>query len=116
LISNTADWPDAAVTGGKGSYPQARLENTVQANLGTSKDSLARLKQLADELIEDGMHRDIRGNGLPKQESLRGPRVTTNAVRAEIDRWRNHPILSKYVPTLGENQELHDILEKVEVG
>lgn len=76
----------------------------------SEEDALQWLKQLADEILED--ERNIRGKPIPDREALRGNGVTKSAVKAELDRWRKHPILSKYVPTIEEGDD--SILETIE--
>lgn len=74
------------------------------------EDTLIRLKALGDEILEG--RRDIRGKPIPVKEALRGNNVTIAAVKAELERWRNHPILRDYVPTAEEGDE--EILESLE--
>lgn len=74
------------------------------------EDTLIRLKALGDEILEG--RRKIRGRPIPSGEALRGDSVTKAAIKAELERWRNHPILSKYVPTVEEGDE--KILESLE--
>ena len=68
---------------------------------------LSWLKQLEEEILEG--HRGIRGKPIPTKEALRGNKVTQAAVKVELERWRNHPILSQYVPTEAEGDQ--EILE-----
>jgi hypothetical protein len=70
-------------------------------------DVLSWFKELADEILEG--KRAIRGKPIPTKEALRGNKATAAAVKAELDRWRNHPILSQHVPTVAEGDE--EILE-----
>lgn len=69
----------------------------------TEEDIVLRLKQLADEILED--ERNIKGKPIPEKEALRGNKITSSAVKAELDRWRAHPILAKYVPTVEEGDD-----------
>lgn len=96
---------------------QKEPENGVErkfAGIELESELLVRMKAVADELIEEELERNIRGKPLPAGEALRGPRVTVNSVKAEIERWRKHPLLAQYVPTLEEQQEFQDILNSVE--
>lgn len=72
-------------------------------------DPLVELKALADKILEQ--HRNIHGEPIPNTESKRGASVTRAAVKAEIERWRNHHILGQYVPR--EDSDLEEILETV---
>ena len=47
--------------------------------------------------------RNIKGEPIPEGEVVRGSRVTAKTIRNELERWRNHPILSKYA--LSEEEE-----------
>jgi len=72
-------------------------------------ESVEWLKQLADEILED--HRNIKGKPIPEREALRGTSITKTAVQAELERWRKHPILAKYVPTVEEGDD--SVLDQV---
>ncbi|KKM70160.1 hypothetical protein LCGC14_1443530 [marine sediment metagenome] len=73
-------------------------------------DVLIRMKQTGDDILEG--NRNIRGKPIPGKEALRGSKITQAALKAELDRWRNHPLLAKYVPTVEEGD--NSILGKVE--
>jgi len=61
------------------------------------------LKQMENDVYEQ--ERDIRGNVIPSKEVTRGSRITKRSLESELERWRSHPILSKYAPTLEELEE-----------
>jgi hypothetical protein len=65
------------------------------------------LKQKEDEIFAD--QRNIIGNPIPEQEVTRGARITANTLRDELERWRKHPLLSKYALT---EDELKAIIAK----
>lgn len=50
--------------------------------------------------------RNIHGSPITEGEVTRGSRVTSKTVKAELERWRNHPVLSKYAPTEEEEKLL----------
>lgn len=64
------------------------------------------LKQKEGEIFS-GV-RGIHGKPIPETEVVRGASVTKRTVEDELERWRNHPILSKYVPTKEELEELRN--------
>ena len=66
------------------------------------KDALEFLKAQEDALLV----RDIHGAPIPEGEVVRGASVTRATIHAELERWRLHPILSKYAPTLAEEEAL----------
>jgi hypothetical protein len=72
-------------------------------------DPLVELKALADKILVE--HRNIVGDPIPDKETARGGNVTRNAIKAEIERWRNHPELAQYVPT--SDSDLEEILQTV---
>jgi hypothetical protein len=82
----------------------------IQVNIPNDNhyDTLTWLKQTAEDILED--NRGIRGKPVPAKEALRGNKVTRAAVESELERWRKHPILSKYVPEIDEQGK---ILENV---
>ena len=74
---------------------------------GSGENVLTWLKQIEEEILES--HRGIRGKPIPEREATRGNKITESAVKAELERWRAHPILSQYVPTVDEGDQ--EILE-----
>jgi hypothetical protein len=62
------------------------------------------LKQKENEIFNT--MRNITGKPIPDGEVTRGAGVTRNTIRDEIERWRNHPVLSKYAPSDEELEKL----------
>lgn len=79
--------------------PAADIEHKQFVDI---KDALEFLKAEEDKLLE----RNIHGSPIPEGEVVRGASVTRATIHAELERWRLHPILSKYAPTLAEEEEL----------
>ena len=52
------------------------------------------------------LERNIHGKPLSLTDVGKGVKVTESVIKAEIERWRKHPILSQYVPTIEEEIEL----------
>lgn len=52
------------------------------------------------------LERNIHGKPLDAADVGKGVKVTESVIKAEIERWRKHPILSQYVPTIEEEIEL----------
>jgi hypothetical protein len=61
-----------------------------------NEKALEYLKQLEEKAFED--ERNIKGKPIPDKEVIRGNRVTSVTLRDELERWKKHPVLSKYVP------------------
>lgn len=50
--------------------------------------------------------RNIKGSPIPADEALRGTGTTKQAILAELERWRNNPILSVHLPELLDNNQI----------
>lgn len=93
---------------------QTYSNNGVENNLGTSEleykggASSENDKELTSPITSP----NIQGVPIPKQEELRGPRITHNTIKAELDLWLATPELSAYVPTPDE-EEYTTILRRV---
>lgn len=83
------------------------------AELWTTDNILNWLKQVEDQILEENLPRGIRGKPIPSREALRGTKITEAAVKAELDRWRAHPVLAAYVPAIEEAAEEKAILEAI---
>lgn len=104
---NSAKSPDKADYVGLNDNRPSEANRVPVAQFGASPESfeykLNWLKQAADEVLEG--ERNIRGKPIPRKEAARGANVTRAAIVAELERWRNHPILSQYAPTKAEEEE-----------
>lgn len=69
------------------------------------------LKQKEDEIFEG--KRSIRGKPIPEREVVRGASVTERTIEDELERWRKHPILSQYVPT---REELEEVVNETQIS
>lgn len=91
---NVNDVPEA--------IPYNAFYEEAKSNGHVSLDSLyAWMVQKEAEILE----RNIHGKPL-EQADLRNAKVTVDIIKAEMERWRNHPELAAYVPTLEEEAEL----------
>lgn len=70
----------------------------------STEELLVLLKQREEEILSQ--HRNIRGEPIPEREVIRGSSVTRNTIASELERWRKHPILSKYVPDESEEEAI----------
>jgi len=94
-----------------GSEPEKPVVGQIPATAGQSSNGsgpvdaevLNWFKELADNIVEG--KRAIRGRPIPTKEALRGNKATAAAVKAELERWRAHPILSQHVPTIEEGDD-----------
>lgn len=73
-------------------------------NIDSVADALALLKQAESDAFEP--RRNIRGNPIPEDETVRGYRITRNTVRDELQRWREHPVLSEYALSADEEESI----------
>ena len=90
------------------SKPSADKTEVVVKDFNDINDLWQYLVTKADELITK--ESKIKGTSIPESESLRGNQVTTRTIHDELERWRAHPILAKYAPSL-ENEKI--ILNKM---
>jgi len=112
IIINTPapDVPAAKIVekGGLGSGNRGRAKPKYDYvdfdEIAGYKDMLQRLKQKESEIMEE--HRNIQGNPIPEKEVVRGARITKKTLQEELERWRKHPILSKYALTAEEEVAL----------
>jgi hypothetical protein len=74
----------------------------------TIADTLLELKAQANQLVEQ--ERKISGTAIPEQEVSRGFKVNNRVIHDELERWRAHPILSKYAITPEEEKALMETL------
>lgn len=63
-----------------------------------STDAAVEFLKQAEAALEEEPERNIRGKPIPEDESLRGASVTQSAIDHELELWRNHPLLSHYLP------------------
>lgn len=57
---------------------------------------------------------NIKGVPIPEREALRGPRITQNTVKMELELWANTPELVAYVPTPDEEEYTQVLLSVVD--
>ena len=69
-------------------------------------DALDYLHDRELEILEKELVRNIRGEPIPEQEVTRGTKINAKTLHTELERWRAHPILSKYAPTVEEEKVL----------
>jgi hypothetical protein len=66
----------------------------------TIQGALSYLRAKEAEIL--GTTSKIRGEPIPEAEASRGSRPTRKVVQEELERWRKHPVLSAYVPSVEE--------------
>jgi hypothetical protein len=79
--------------------PSIVIDNNGQSNLDAVYAWMANKEA---EILE----RNIHGKPLSAADVGKGANVTEDVIKAEIERWRKHPVLSQYVPTIEEEIEL----------
>lgn len=86
--------------------PPPSKNGNLTSNFTTDElsETFSWIKEIADDLLEG--RRSIRGKPISEREALRGDRATKAAIKAELERWRKHPILRDYAPTVDEEQEV----------
>lgn len=72
----------------------------------TVEQALEFLRQKAQDIEDLEAKRNITGNPIPMNEAQRGNRITATTIKAELERWRNDPVLKPYVLTPDEEAEL----------
>ena len=97
LYSNggTNDVPEA--------IPYNALKNVGKENGHVSAEAIyAWMVEKEAEILE----RNIQGTPLEDTDLRKVSKITIDVVKAEMERWRKHPELAAYVPTLEEEAEL----------
>ncbi|HKZ42103.1 MAG TPA: hypothetical protein VJ044_14155 [Candidatus Hodarchaeales archaeon] len=107
IVINTRQLPD-------GKYvPDAILKtngNHREREFDSITDALKFLETKEDEVM--ALHRNIKGEPIPEGEVGRGSSTTAKTIKSELERWRKHPILSKYALSAEEEELLVKGLRK----
>jgi hypothetical protein len=62
------------------------------------------LREKEQEIVAGA--RNIHGEPIPEQESVRGSRVNKKTLQDELKRWRDDPILAPYALNVEEEKKL----------
>lgn len=79
-------------------------EPKLAEELKEAERVLQALREKEAKIMEQ--HRNIHGAPIPDKEVARGTKVNKKTIHDELERWRSHPILSKYALTAEEEEKL----------
>jgi hypothetical protein len=91
--------------------PEALLVEKEDMDFQSVQQALEYLKEKEQEIVAGA--RNIHGEPIPEQESVRGSRVNKKTLQDELKRWRDNPILAPYALSVDEENKLFGSLKPV---
>lgn len=84
------------------------VEESKDEEFTSLDEALKFLVQKENDVLS--LHRNIHGEPISEREVVRGNKVTAKTIHDELERWRKHPILSKYSLSVEEEKKLLETL------